>query len=272
MRRFYLENEIGKYFYFEGNTLIAGIDGLGLTREINYLNYQGTFKKSSYLRTLSQITMQIVFVDGYEGYNNFLEYIERSEKLKLFYESVDTKYLNVEFVSITKGELSFNALQCELKFDRLSNYIKTVSYDITSQLSSKKKVYPAKYTYTYGSQSSGGIRIANNGTKPASTYIKIIGLTNTPTIRLKHDKNDRDEDSIQTLRMNVTTNYGTIEVSSVPDDSYIHIYGYDAYQRQDFTCTNFITIPVGEYYLEFIPGSSVGSTCHIVVYEEYGGN
>ena len=221
MRELYFRNSIGETFHLNSEVLISSIEGLGIVKENIYFNYGTKSKKFDGETPISEIALGVVFMTGYEGYLTFVDFLKRSEELKLHYKAVDEKYAYVEVVELTKGQLEFGVLKSELRLDKLSGWLrKKVSIEVESPSS---KVFPFPYPFTYSKNTNGKIRVTNYGHNKAKMKIKIIGDVYHPTVTISQfDK------VVQTLRL-LTSGEGIYEVSSVSSDAYITKDGESIY-------------------------------------------
>lgn len=265
MRKITLINEYGQTYPITENILINGIEGLGITRENEYLFFGDRYKTGRINHGVTEISLGIVFQMGYEGYRSFVAFVSPAKELKLVYETPDAYYCKVAFNSITKGEIHFGALQTNLVFHKLTPWFRTFSRTIDVSVSDEFKSYIFTYPFVYGANANGSIEITNHGSREAFMRIHIIGEVNTPQLVIK-----RNDEVIGTLRLFVEGNKD-IEISSIPEDEYILIDGSDAYQAQDFTCKNLLSLPPGDSTIEFYPGVPSLSVCHLAIEESYEG-
>ena len=266
MRELYLKNEIGEEFKLNKDVLIYSIEGLGIVKENIYFNYGSKSKTARSENPISEITLGLVFMKGYLGYLEFIDFIKTSNQLFLHYKAVDEKYCYVELVEITKGQIEFGVLRSELRLDKLSNWLKRIDLEINVEQVSQQKKYQYKYPYTYHASGSGVIRVTNNGHNKAEMIVKIVGAVNNPELKIW-----QFEKEYQTLRL-LINDTGTFEISSISNDAYINKNGESIYGMQDFTCTNFLTLPLGESRLEFKSGVTSQTKCYITIFEEYEAN
>ena len=266
MRELYFKNEIGEEFKFKREVLISSIEGLGIVKENVYFNYGTKSKKFNATSPISQITLGLVFMGGYHGYLSFVDYTKKSKALYLYYKAVDEKYCHVEIVELTKGQLEFGVLKSELRLDRLSGWLKQREVEIDVSESSLSKVFPYKYPHTYNATSNGKIRITNYGHNKAEMIVKIIGAVRNPMITIS-----QFGAIVQTLRLLIESN-GIFEISSVASNAYITKNGLSIYDKQDFTCTNFLTLPLGESEIYFESGVPSATECNLIIFEEYEAN
>ena len=96
--------------------------------------------------------------------------------------------------------------------------------------------------------------------------IKIIGEVDHPQITIS-----QFDEVVQTLRLNISGD-GIFEISSLSTDAYITLDGSSIYEYQDFTCTNFLRLPLGESEIEFRSGVLGVTACNLLIYEEYEAN
>jgi hypothetical protein len=265
MRKLYLVNDKGLEFHFNDKVLISGIDGLGVSRDNSYLKYGSSYKVGSINYLVNDITMLLIFIDGYAGYELFMNYLSSSTELKLYYLVNSLNFCKVSLSGITKRELSFGTLQCELTLNKLSAWLKRYETFVELEVFTLKKIYSYSYPFTYAKPSSGSITINNNGSQDAHTYIKFVGNVDNPTVEII-----KDGVIYQTLRLLINGTYD-IEVSSIADDEFIRVNGVNMYGIQDFTCKNFLTLPVGESNITFDPGTTNNVNIFLAYEEEYEG-
>jgi hypothetical protein len=98
----------------------------------------------------------------------------------------------------------------------------------------------------------------------------MIGAVNDPEVNILKDGN-----IISTLRLYHTSEEGETIVSSIPTNQYMHQITGDEimsiYDKQDFTCDNFLFVEPGEYEIEFKPGVASPTLCRITMLEGYLG-
>ena len=266
MREIYLKNEIGQEFRLNKEVIISSIEGLGLIKENIYFQYGSKSEMFTNQTPISQITLGLVFFAGYQGYLNLVEYIKKSKTLHLHYKAVDAKYCYVEIVELSKGQIEFGVLKSALRLDKLSGWLKKREIEIDVNESSGAKVYPYTYTHTYDASSNGKIRFYNYGHNPAEMIIKIVGAVSNPVMTIR-----QYGIIIQTMRLLLTSD-GTFEISSVSNDAYIKKNGVNIYDQQDFTCTNFLKLPLGESEIYFESGVTSETKCYLTIFEEYEAN
>ncbi len=124
MRELYFKNEIGIDFKLNKNVIISSIEGLGIIKENTYFQYGSKSEMFTSQSPISQVTLGLIFFEGYQGYLSFVEYIKKSKVLYLYYRAVDEKYCYVEIVELTKGQLEFGVLKSILRLDKLSSWLK----------------------------------------------------------------------------------------------------------------------------------------------------
>ena len=79
MRIFYLVDDIGATFTFDHltKTLFTEVEGIGIERDNTYVNFDGTYKLVKRENPMGNISGKIIFLNGYEGYTEFLNYLKK---------------------------------------------------------------------------------------------------------------------------------------------------------------------------------------------------
>lgn len=274
IRQFYLENEYGDLYYlnYKNRTLISQVSGLGFSLDLKYLEYSNLYSKSEYDMPLSEIQETLIFLDGYQGYKKFMDYLAKSQKsLKLHYiNDAFSAYCYVDISSITKSELVANTIHSQITLKKLSLWLKEKTIEIIANGSQVKKSYPYLYPYAYSSSYNGRINIKNEGLDKAPLVIEISGDVINPEVNII--KNGL---VISKLKLYIEKSNATVKVNSVPNKQEMTLEDTNQitniYQEQDFNEDNFLYLDHGEYELEFKPGTATKSRCKIILLEGHLG-
>lgn len=276
MRIFYLVDDIGSTFTFNHLTkaLFTEVEGVGIERENTYVNFDGNYKLVKRENPMGSISGKIIFLNGYEGYTEFLNFLKTNVgSLRLFYKADNLKYAYVELKSLTKTELESGVLQCSIKFDKLSMWLSRVTNTINVEENNIDKVYPYSYPYTYSKSFVGTLGFTNHSSFDAPIRIEITGKTEYPLVEIY-----KKDTLISKMRLLVKTTNTTdkIIVNSIPTEQEMTLQVGDEktniYSLQDFNCENFLYIPVGSYTIRFVPGVTEKTTCKITFIEMFEGN
>ena len=276
MREFYLVDEVGATFTFNHLTkvLLTEVEGIGIERENTYVNFDGTYKLVKSENPLGTISGKIIFLEGYVGYTEFLNFLKKNTgSLRLFYKADNLKYAYVELKTLRKTELESGVLQCSIEFDKLSMWLSKVTKTISVNENSSNKVFPFTYPYTYSISFNGEISVTNQGCHKAPMKIEITGKTTNPIVEIY-----KGTTLVTKLRLLVTTNNTTdkIIVNSIPTEQAMMLYvgdeETDIYSQQDFNFDNFLYLPVGSYTIKFDPGVTDKTNCKVTFIEMYEGN
>lgn len=276
MRQLYLVDEIGATFTFgkSTNTYLVDVEGLGVERDNTYLNFDGTYKLAKRDNPKTEISGTVVFIDAYEGYTSFLNYLRKAQgSFRLFYKADTLKYIYVELVSLSKSDIAYGVLQSSVKFDKLSMWLSKVTNVIEVNESTTNKVFPFNYPFVYSTSYNGEITVTNNGSYKAPVRVEIQGITSNPTIEII--KNDT---VISKMKMMVSTsNVSDVivvnaEVVNQEMSKTVNGATTNIYQDQDFTCDNFLFLDPGTFKVRFDPGVSEKTTCKFQFLEMYEGN
>ena len=271
MRKLYLVNEVGTPYFldYKNNTLIETIDGLGYEFDIEYQDFADKFVENK--RKLQQrvINVTLIFLEGYEGFTKWREYVTKSKELRLFYSADGLKYCYVNVQSTTKSQLEASVIRSAVRIECLSLWLIEKSNTINVIQSGEGKTYPYRFAYVYSISFNGMINVSNECVKNVPLKIKITGNVLNPRVIIR-----QNGEVVSALRLLVDERENpVIEISSDPTDQYIRrtINGQvtDIYQDQDFSYDNFLYLPPGLSEIFFDPGVREPSTCEITYQEEY---
>ena len=149
-RKFYLVNEVGSTFFFDyaHKCIIEELDGLGFEFNIDYEDFNARFVETK--RTIPQrtITFTLAFLDGYQGFTRWREYLTKSSELRLFYEADGKKYCYVNVASSSKAQLESGVLRSEVSIDCLSLWLVNKSAQIDVVDVGGGKIYAYTYPHT----------------------------------------------------------------------------------------------------------------------------
>ena len=273
IRKFYLESTSGTRFYFDYRTgcLISAPTGLGFNQEITYLKFDTFYERVDMTQPLGEIQATIVFLRGYRGYTELLNFLKTSkDELKFYYETEDSSFCYIDIKSLSKQELVAGTLQSQVAFQKLSLWLKSVIFTVEVNEDYTGKVYPYQYPYRYRASFEGKINITNRGVQKAPLFIELQGALEDPEIIIR-----KNGILISMLRLYHIQSSGLVQVSAVPNNQFIrHIDNgitTSIYASQDFTCDNFLFIEPGEYEIEFKPGVSIPTLCRITMLEGFIG-
>lgn len=272
MRKFYFINDKQETYNFDkpGQAYVTDVSGLGFEKDIKYVDYDNFYKKLNEKNPTSNISFGLAFLT-YREYRDFLTYIENSESLNLVYESDDTRYIDCEIESLSKGQIVSGIIASTLSVKKLSYWFKKTTKEIIIDVDSDGKIYSYTYPYTYSETYMGTVTIENKGYCKAPLKIIIQGAFDNPEIIVK-----KDGVVVSKCKIYYSSNDAKIEINSYPTDQKIEITEdgetFNAYEYQDFTCENFIFLDRGTFEIEFKPNASTTPKCFITMIEGYLGN
>ncbi|MBR2505843.1 MAG: hypothetical protein IKB70_02730 [Bacilli bacterium] len=271
-RKLYLVNEVGSTFYFDyaHSCVIEEMDGFGFEFDIDYEEFDSRFVETK--RKIPQRTLDLTldFFDGYYGFTRWREFITKSKEIRLFYEtSVGKKYCYVNVVSSSKAQLESGVLKSKVKIDCLSLWLVNKSTHIEVTDVGGGKIYTYQYPYVYAVSFNGKVTVNNESSRNVPLVIRLIGNCYNPRVIIRQNGVD-----LQTLRLIVDErDEPTIVICSEPTNQYIKwlldAEEQDYYDKQDFSCENFLFLPPGESEIFFDPGVREEATCEISFKEEY---
>ena len=271
-RKLYLVNEVGSTFYFDymHNCVIEEMDGFGFEFDIDYEEFDSRFVETKRKIPQRSLDLTLDFFDGYHGFTRWREFITKSKEIRLFYEtSVGKKYCYVNVVSSTKAQLESGVLKSKVKIDCLSLWLVNKSAHIEVTDAGGGKIYTYQYPYVYAISFNGKVTVNNESSRKVPLVIRLIGNCYNPRVIIRQNGVD-----LQTLRLIVDErDEPTIVICSEPTNQYIKwlldAEEQDYYDKQDFSCENFLFLPPGESEIFFDPGVREEATCEISFKEEY---
>jgi hypothetical protein len=274
IRAFYLENEYGELYFFnhKNQTIITQASGLGFSLDIKYLEYNKYFAKTESNLPLTDITETLIFLKGYQGYKDFVDYLSRSKDvLKMHYETPAFKaYSYVDVLSLSKGELVASTIQSQIVFKKVSMWYKEKTFEIVANGNQSGKVYPYGYPYHYESSYQGLIHINNQGLDEAPINIEIHGSFYHPEVSIL-----KNGYVISKMKLYVESDNASLKIIAIPSKQEITLIEngttQDVYGLQDFQEDNFLFVNHGNYEIEFKPGVATKSICKVTLLEGYMG-
>ncbi len=273
IRKFYFENSKGDQFifnYYKG-FLIANISGLGFSYNMKYLKYNHVYHTVKKDEPLGEIQFDIIFLDGYEGYQKLIDYLNvETTNLKLYYTANDTKFVYVDLVSLTKTEIVDGHLKSGVILNKKTYWIKEKSFIFNFNEEQNGKKYPYIYPYSYTKTTGGQARLKIEGVVPASTLIEINGDIKNPTLKIM-----KNEVELTSLKIYLEKSNSKVIISSIPNEQYMRSYDgeleEDIYHLQDFEKDNFILLEPTDLTLDFDSGTDKETTFKIFIYEYHLG-
>lgn len=271
-RKFYLVNEVGSTFFFDyaHKCIIEELDGLGFEFNIDYEDFNARFVETK--RTIPQrtITFTLAFLDGYQGFTRWREYLTKSSELRLFYEADGKKYCYVNVASSSKAQLESGVLRSEVSIDCLSLWLVNKSAQIDVVDVGGGKIYAYTYPHVYAVSFNGKVTVINDSPRSVPLSIRIVGNCLNPRVIVRQGGED-----VQALRLIIDEREEpTILVEANPTNQYIKKITstneeVDYYDKQDFSYDNFLFLPPGESEIFFDPGIREEAVCHLEFREEY---
>jgi hypothetical protein len=271
MRKLYLVNEVGTTYYldYRNNTLIESLDGFGFDFNIEYQDFADKFVENKRKVQQRIINVTLLFLEGYEGFTIWREFITNTKKMRLYYFADGLKYCYVNVKSTSKSQLESFIIRSSVSIECLSLWLVDKTEVINVVESNEGKIYPYNYAYIYSVSYNGSVTLNNECVKSVPLKIKITGNLLNPRVIIRQNGIE-----VSKLRLLLDErDEPVIEVSSDPTNQYIKriVDGVetDIYEYQDFSYDNFLFLPPGISEVFFDPGVMEPSTCEISFSEEY---
>lgn len=192
VREFKLLNEKGQSYSLmdiQNNCLLTEPNGLGYSYSTEYEQLGSTFIENFRRIEQGQITGTVNFIN-YDNYKKLIDFVEKSEELKLAYkipfENSSKEFLkDIEIQSITKTQKQTNGIISEsITFNCLSLWYEqnTVTYEI--ELETNEIRWDFKWDSRFKEYNSKSIEYKNDGHIEAPILLEIIGPVINPQIEI----------------------------------------------------------------------------------------
>lgn len=251
MRKFYLVNELNTRYDLQNintNGFLASPSGLGYSVNITYTRIGNAFLEES--REPEQGTIDgSVYFKGYAEYQDFINFIESSEKLRLIYKPLEIEYFrDVDFTSITKTEIdpSTGCLICPIQVKCKGLYYTEDNKQFIMEHIEGESRYDLPFPFTFNDYSSIGVTYTNTGHIESDLLAEVHGYIENPILDLYVNK-------IRKYRVvfNITVQSGQKLLYSAKDgNNYVMLEDVDGSQTNVIDCldlanNNFFKMPKG---------------------------
>ena len=187
MNEFSLINELNERYdlkNFTTTALVPSINGLGYENNMNYIRVGNAYKVDRNELTQGIISGDVVFAD-YTKYQDFIEFIEQSETLRVIYKPIDTEYFrDVDFNGITGVSRKRSTIDCGIQLNCKGIYYTEDSKRFVVEELEGESRFPLPFPFTFNDYSSVAIDYYNKGHAEGEILAEIYGYTQQPTIEL----------------------------------------------------------------------------------------
>ncbi len=275
-RQFYLKNEYGIKLDLSPYNEIVLINpsGLGITNDYKYNNYENFYQNYENKLKMTNITGTLYLMKGYSSYQTLLSYLSSSKELKLFYKSVEEKYVYIDINNISKTELKSGILQCNITFNKKSYWIKETVKFARIESEGSGKTYPFTFDYIFSDSVGGEFSLTNNGDLEAPVNIKITGQFVQPEVEV-YDVNGK---LLYSTKIYLTSNSSNNFIQIISEEGREKMIMYDGekeiniFNEQDFSRTGFLYLTKGENHIKFNPNTLNEVILELTYLERFMGN
>ena len=192
VREFKLLNEKGQSFSLmdiNEYCLLTEPTGLGLSYSTEYEQLQNTFISNLRKIEQEQINGMVHFL-SYDNYKNMIDFIEKSDSLKIVYKvpfKTGSKeyFKDVQLQSISKSEKQTNGIISEsITFDSLSLWYEEKKATYTIENYSNEIRWDFKWDSIFKDNSVRDLTFINEGHVPAPIELEIDGDVENPVLEL----------------------------------------------------------------------------------------
>jgi len=243
VREFSLLNEKNQKFSFMdiyNYCLLTEPSGLGVSVDIDYAQLGNVFVTNTKKIAQGQIGGTVNFIN-YDNYKNLVDFIARSERLKLLYSipfegGTRSYYRDVNVASLGKTELgnTTGILSEPIVFDCLSLWYepKTIRYQM--EKGTNQIIWDFEWNSRWIAFNTSNIDFTNDGHVPAAIQLEIPGEVVNPELELY-----LNDELIQTISITSQVSVGqTFEYSSKENDFYIKKILSDGTEQNLFSLDN----------------------------------
>ncbi len=207
IRNFYLENEKGNKIDFQsldGGIFLYKVSGLGYEENISYEQVGDTFIPINKQLVQKPIEGTLEFDEkSYNEYHKFVNFVNRSKKLKLIYVPKLTNriefYRDIDFIRIDKSEEDdFGILSCPISMKPKTLWYKKedVKIEITSIPNEVR--WDFKWDSIFIDYNNKNIIYENMGHTESAIQVAMNGYIKNPTITVY-----QDEEKIYELKIEI---------------------------------------------------------------------
>lgn len=199
MRKFLLQNEYGEQKQLQGgNVFLYAPEGLGFEEEIEYMQSNGFFLQTTDAQAQLEKSGTLVFYgNGYQEYQELMDWILAAQKLTLGYKPLDTWYyqnINVSRVDKSELKLNGNILEVPVVFMPVSPIYTPYDLNITieGQTAHSNKKYNYMYPYVYSNSGiAGKVNFTITAQIDSDWQVELDGAISAPSITIT--RNDTNE-------------------------------------------------------------------------------
>ena len=193
IRNFYFENEKGKRIdcqKIDGGLFLYNVAGLGYEENIEYEQIGNTFIQNDKKMVQNQITGDLEFDNmTYDEYCNFVDFILKSESLKLIYVPKTTNrieyYRDIDFCKIEKSEEDdFNILTSPITINCKSLWYRENKTIYNMQEQQEEIRWDFEWDSKFTAYDIRSLEYINEGHVEAPVLIEISGPVINPEIQL----------------------------------------------------------------------------------------
>lgn len=191
LRRFFLENEYGQKYDMNDakkSCLLTEPSELGVSFEGNFQQLGNTFIETE-KRIGQKNPSGVLNFKKYEQYKNFIDFIQKSSKLKYIYEiplenGYDSYCKDVTIQSIGKTEKEAGFISCPIVFNGLSLWYKSDTATYTLNPIEGELRWDFEWNPIFSDYSTTKFDYINKGHVDASLELEIDGNIKNPKIEL----------------------------------------------------------------------------------------
>ena len=260
LRKVLLENEKGQQFDmndYKRSCLLTSPSGLGYSNSSEFEQLGNIFIENNKKIDKKDLAGVVNF-RSYDNCKKFIDFIERSEKIKFVYitpinNSNKTYYKDVSIKEFDKTEKKIKTLACPIKFNGLSLWYEQITTIYKIEPQSDEIRWDFKWDSKFSDYDTRSLQYINNGHIEAPILVEIDGHVVNPCIELYVEGQ-----LYQTVKFNVEIGeYEKLLYGTKEDEFYINK------QKSDGTLESLFSLDVIEFENDNVIRLPKNKSCEI---------
>ena len=190
LNEFQLINELNVRYNlknFVESAIIPSVDGIGYDYSMSYVRVGDTYRRTSKELNQCELSGNVIF-KSYRDYQQFVNFIESSEELRVIYKPLDVEYYrSVDFAGVTGVKQRGSTTECTLKLSCKGLYYTEDFRRYMIETIENEAKFDLTFPFVFNDNSAVNVAINNIGHSEAEIMAEIYGYVENPEISLYVD-------------------------------------------------------------------------------------